>query len=438
VTILKVFDGGRQHDAGLDAAAGADRHRHHVVHRAPARDVGRADLLAGPRPRRDHRVRRAGAHRQPVADLRCGRDSRISAAAIRSRSRRPWHALGHLAQASVARRLPLGACRRHEWRARHDGQIGNTNLGPLIIQAGNLVDGAVTTAKISAAALDATKFASSIQPIGIVSAVPGSLTLRTVFNTTDGACTSGTAPRTSRRRRQPTSPANSPTRRLPPLRAAKVTGQITGTQITDGAISTPKLAAGAVQAAQHRGRRRDRWKDRSGFDHGERNRCRRRDGAELAAGSVVAGKIAAGAVTATEIAAGAITASKIVVTGRGAALNDDPACVDNSAWITDVGRAARRQCTPSSIAPGGHVLRLTNTGRVHLVPTFPIIHRQAISSSCWARQVSGGGTFYFLLATGQLPHNVASSNLGYEGVTLALVRALLGIVDRADCAVKAT
>lgn len=65
------------------------------------------------------------------------------------------------------------------------------------------------------------------------------------------------------------------------ISAAKLTGQITATQITDGAISTPKLAAGSVSAAN------------------------------IAAGAVTAGKVAAGAITATEIAAGAITTSKI-------------------------------------------------------------------------------------------------------------------------------
>lgn len=68
---------------------------------------------------------------------------------------------------------------------------------------------------------------------------------------------------------------------LADISAAKLTGQITSTQITDGAISTPKLAAGSVSAAN------------------------------IAAGAVTAGKIAAGAITATEIATGAITAGKI-------------------------------------------------------------------------------------------------------------------------------
>lgn len=65
------------------------------------------------------------------------------------------------------------------------------------------------------------------------------------------------------------------------LAAAKLTGQIVSTQITDGAIVTAKLSAGAVTAN------------------------------ELAASSVIAGKIAAGIITATELAAGAVITSKI-------------------------------------------------------------------------------------------------------------------------------
>jgi len=60
--------------------------------------------------------------------------------------------------------------------------------------------------------------------------------------------------------------------------AAKLTGQIIATQISDNAITTPKIAAGAVTTN------------------------------ELAAGSVIADKIAAAAVTTAKVAAGAITA----------------------------------------------------------------------------------------------------------------------------------
>lgn len=77
------------------------------------------------------------------------------------------------------------------------------------------------------------------------------------------------------------------------LSAAKLTGQIVSTQITDGAISTPKLAAGAVTTN------------------------------ELAANSVVAAKIGAGEITTSKLAAGAVTTNELaadsVVAGKIAA-----------------------------------------------------------------------------------------------------------------------
>ncbi len=73
--------------------------------------------------------------------------------------------------------------------------------------------------------------------------------------------------------------------------AAKVTGQITGTQITDSAISSPKIAAGAVIAGK------------LAADSVQ--------AANITASAVTAGKIAANAVTATEISSNAITADKI-------------------------------------------------------------------------------------------------------------------------------
>lgn len=65
------------------------------------------------------------------------------------------------------------------------------------------------------------------------------------------------------------------------LAAAKLTGQITSTQITDGAISTPKLAAGAVTTAT------------------------------LAASSVLAGNIASGTITSVQIAAATIVGANV-------------------------------------------------------------------------------------------------------------------------------
>ena len=74
--------------------------------------------------------------------------------------------------------------------------------------------------------------------------------------------------------------------------AVDLTGQITGTQITDDAITTPKIAANAVVA------------DKIASNAITTDK--------LNANSVTAAKIAVGTITATEIAANTITAAKIV------------------------------------------------------------------------------------------------------------------------------
>ncbi len=152
---------------------------------------------------------------------------------------------------------------------------------------------------------------------------------------------------------------------LSTISAAKLTGQITGTQITDNAITTAKIAAGAVTAAniaadtitasQIASNAITSAELAAGAVVAGKIAAGTIQAADIAAGAVVAGKIAAGAVTATElstgavtagkiaagavsateIAAGAVTTSKLLVTGQGAALNDDPACQDPSAWAYD-------------------------------------------------------------------------------------------------------
>lgn len=95
--------------------------------------------------------------------------------------------------------------------------------------------------------------------------------------------------------------------------ATDMTGQITTTQITDLAISTPKLAAGAVTAA----------KITAGTITAN----------EIAADTITAGQIAAGAISATELAAGAVTADKLSV-GRGRHLtNPDFESGDTTGWF---------------------------------------------------------------------------------------------------------
>lgn len=66
------------------------------------------------------------------------------------------------------------------------GKVGNSDLGPLIIEAGNLANGSVTAAKLAAQAVSLTSFANGIEPVSIVGEVPSVLGTRAIFNTADG------------------------------------------------------------------------------------------------------------------------------------------------------------------------------------------------------------------------------------------------------------
>ncbi len=161
-----------------------------------------------------------------------------------------------------------------------------------------IADGAVTAAKIAVAAINSTAmFAQSIRPPEILSALPttGNYEGRLVFTGGKLYRYTGTAFTAS-------------------VPAVDVTGQITSTQITDNAITTPKIAAGAVTAA------------------------------EIAANSITAGQIAAGAVAASEIAAGAVIAEKL------AANSVVAASIQAGAIATD--KLAADSVTTAKIAAG--------------------------------------------------------------------------------------
>ncbi|WP_287994587.1 phage tail protein [Acidiphilium sp.] len=179
--------------------------------------------------------------------------------------------------------------------AKIAGQLTNEQIAS--INAAKLT-GQVVADQIANAAITTAKFASGIRPIEIVSSLPttGNFAGRTVFLTTDG--------KQYRHTGSPTGSAGFTASvasgdisgqvqaaQIAALEAAKIAGQITGTQISDNAITTPKIAAGAVTAV----------KISAGAV----------EAATIAAGAVQADKIAANAVTADKVAANAITAGKI-------------------------------------------------------------------------------------------------------------------------------
>jgi hypothetical protein len=100
--------------------------------------------------------------------------------------------------------------------------------------------------------------------------------------------------------------------------AVDLTGQITTTQITDGAIQTAKLAANAVTANEIAANAITAGKIATDAVTAGTIAAGAISADKLAANSVIAGKIAAGAVSATTIAAGAVSADKISVTNLSA------------------------------------------------------------------------------------------------------------------------
>lgn len=141
----------------------------------------------------------------------------------------------------------------------------------------------VDTSDISDGAITAGKFASSITPVELFATNPttGNYTGRMVFNTTDkklyrynGTSFVASLPSTD-------ITGTLTDAQLAAIAATKITGQITGVQITDNAITAPKIAAGAIVAGS------------------------------IAAGTIVAGDIATGAISSTKLAAGAVVAGKI-------------------------------------------------------------------------------------------------------------------------------
>lgn len=201
--------------------------------------------------------------------------------------------------------------------------IGNVHLGPLIVEAGNLANGAVTAAKLAAEAVSLTAFAAGLRPVRVLAA-------------------------------------------LPALPAAGYSNGDTAVLISDGKLY--RIVAGA-------------W-------------TRAVDGADLVANSITAGSIAAGAIGAAQIAAGAIRTDKLLVTGRGAALNDDPNTMDASAWEGD----SVRSIVADDDSPTGYALQITSTAHTTFSRQFPLDASKNYDARITVQQLLGSSIAYLFVA----------------------------------------
>ena len=154
--------------------------------------------------------------------------------------------------------------------------------------------GTISSGQLAAGAVDATKFASSIEPVTLATGA----SLPTVKSTTvinwnnklyrwDG------------------------TKYTAEVVVDDIVGQIAATQISDNAITAPKLAANAVVAGKIA--------------------ANAVTAGTVAADAITAGKIAAGAVNTRELAANSVTANKLVVTSTDT-VNVDPFFQDADMW----------------------------------------------------------------------------------------------------------
>jgi predicted phage tail protein len=154
--------------------------------------------------------------------------------------------------------------------------------------------GTISSGQIAAGAVDATKFASSIEPVTLATGASLPTTKTTTVISWNGKLYRWDG-----------------TKYTAEVVVGDIVGQIAATQIADNAITTPKLAANAVVAGKIA--------------------ANAVTAGTVAADAITAGKIAAGAVNTRELAAGSVTAGKLVVTATDT-VNVDPFFQDADMW----------------------------------------------------------------------------------------------------------
>jgi hypothetical protein len=202
-------------------------------------------------------------------------------------------------------------------------QASNLNVAAIDPVTGNLASGVVSTAS----------FASGIQPVSIVSALPavsGYTGPKVVMLSTDsklyrytGSAWTSATPAIDITGTLTSSQIASvdssklvgalTSAQIASIDVTKLVGQITSTQITDNSITTAKIGAGAVTAAKILAGTITGNEIAANTITAGQIAANTITAAQIAADTITAGQIAAGAIGATELAAGAVTAGKIAV-----------------------------------------------------------------------------------------------------------------------------
>jgi hypothetical protein len=184
---------------------------------------------------------------------------------------------------------------------------------------------------------------------------------------------------------------------------------ITSSQIAADTILAGNIAAGAIGASEIAADAVTAVKIFAGAVEADK----------IATNAVTADKIAANAITAGKIAAGSIATNALVVTGRGAAINDDPLCQDPTAW-KDGGHGTTATRVTITDAPSGDSAYRSNAGTagvgnsggsgIETSKLYPVSSSKKYRLTAFVRNVGGAGVSYLRLVD-QVGNQIFISNL---------------------------
>lgn len=298
-------------------------------------------------------------------------------------------------KAGVRSTLPAGGTNGVQAQT---GVINGVDLAPGLIDASKLADGSVTAAKLAAASIDNTKLANGLQTVKVITGtLPATNVSNVIFRTDDGKLYKWNGATYTAATLAADVQGQLTDAQIAAVGAAKLTGTLNTTQIGPNTVQTANLAAAAVTAAQIAADTITAANIAANAITASELAANAVTAGKIAANAVTAGTIAAAAVSAAQIAAGAITTDKLLVTGRGAALNDDPSTSDASAWI---GVNAGFQIATINDGVAGTTSMRSPSGQYGGAVSrhFALDPTKAYRVRAQVRNVGGDGIFYLLVS----------------------------------------
>lgn len=194
---------------------------------------------------------------------------------------------------------------------------------------------------------------------------------------------------------------------------------VTAGKIATGAVEADKIAANAITAGKIATNAVEADKINANAVTAAKIAVNAVEADKIASNAVTADKIAANAITAGKIAAGSIATNALVVTGRGAAINDDPLCQDPTAW-KDGGHGTTATRVTISDAPSGDSAYRSNAGTagvsnsgssgIETSKLYPVSSQKRYRFTAFVRSVSATGVAYLRLID-QVGNQIFLSNL---------------------------